>query len=74
MKWQVESRRKLVIDCLVSEDEERERVAGCEGSYSGAGFGERDMGWDCATELEADKLAERLRLSFPTDYIRVRCD
>jgi hypothetical protein len=45
-------------------------AAGRDCSYSGCGFGERDIGWTGLSEIEAEGLARRLRKAGLTAEIR----
>lgn len=35
-------------------------AAGRQSDFSGAGFGERDLGWNCDSEIEAHRIATAL--------------
>lgn len=37
------------------------RAAGRSQDFSGAGFGERDLGWECESELEAKRIKRDLK-------------
>ena len=42
-------------------DDVARAAAGKESSYSGCGFGERDLGWANLSEIEAERIARALR-------------
>lgn len=41
-------------------DETAYNAAGRSSNFSGCGFGERDLGWNCKSELEAQRIKRAL--------------
>lgn len=44
-----------------AKDDAATHAAGRVSDYSGCGFGERDMGWVCKSQIEAERIARALR-------------
>ena len=42
-------------------DEAAHNAVGRVSDFSGAGFGERDLGWVCQSEIEAERISRSLR-------------
>lgn len=58
MKFEV--RTKYTFQGSFSLDTVAEKTVGRISDFSGCGFGERDLGWVCASELEAEKIKRAL--------------
>jgi hypothetical protein len=56
----IEVRTKYDWNGVFHMDEAAHHAAGRVSDFSGAGFGERDLGWVCETEWEAQSMKRRL--------------
>ena len=56
-----EVRLRYSYDETFHTDNVAHNAAGRVSDFSGAGFGERDLGWVCKSELEAQKIYRALK-------------
>jgi len=56
----IEVRTKYTFQGGFSFDHIAENAAGRPPDFSGSGFGERDLGWACKSEIEAERIKRAL--------------
>lgn len=64
----MEVRASYVFNGSFEIDDAAHQAAGRLSDFSGAGFGARDLGWVCQSEIEAERIARALRkIGLPTE-------
>lgn len=56
----IEVRARYSFDGSFYRDEAAHHAAGRVSDFAGCGFGERDLGWVCKSEFEAEKIRRGL--------------
>ncbi len=56
----IEVRTSYPFDGSFYRDEAAAHAAGRVADYSGCGFGDRDLGWSCKSEFEAERIKRAL--------------
>jgi hypothetical protein len=56
----IEVRTSYLFDGAFYRDEAAAHAAGRVSDFSGCGFGQRDLGWNCKSEFEAQRIKRAL--------------
>lgn len=56
----IEVRARYSFDGSFYRDDAAHQAAGRVSDFSGSGFGERDLGWVCKSEIEAERIKRAL--------------